>query len=266
MSSLLVLEDVTKRFGATTVLDGISMEVEEGSVHCLLGDNGAGKSTLIKVVSGVVKPTRGRVLLEGHPALFESPRAAIRAGIGTVHQDSGTFPLMSVGRNFFLGSEPLRGWWPFRRIDFGKANDVSIREMQALGIRQIVDGRQLVGTMSGGERQALAISRALFFGARVLMLDEPTASLGVKEAGIVLRSIAHARDRGLAIIFVTHNATHALSLGDRFTVLIHGLVAAAFNRGERTHEEVVSLMAGGEELAAIESDLERSVERWVPFA
>jgi simple sugar transport system ATP-binding protein len=177
-------------------------------------------------------------------------------GIGTVHQDDGTLPLMSVSRNFFLGRELIKGWGPTRRIDKSRANQIAVEQMAALGITRVSDGEQAVGTLSGGERQALAISRALYFGARLLILDEPTSALGVREAGVVLRLIQQAKARGVAIVFITHNAHHAMAVGDRFTVLIHGKVAAEFARGERTREELLNLMAGGQELESLQAALE----------
>ena len=163
---------------------------------------------------------------------------------------------MSVGRNFFLGAEPTWGVWPFRLLDTTTANRVALEQIRRFGINRITDGEQLVGTMSGGERQVLAIGRAMYFGARVLILDEPTSALGVKEAAIVLRFVTRARSEGAAIVFITHNARHAMAVGDRFVVLIQGRVAAHFARGEKSREEVLNLMAGGEKLSELEEELD----------
>jgi simple sugar transport system ATP-binding protein len=247
----MALDGVSRRFGANLALDDVSLEVYPGEVHCLLGDNGAGKSTLIKIMSGVETPTHGRLLFNGAAVSFRSPRDAQELGIGTVHQDVGSIPLISVARNFFLGNEPTKGWGPFRRLDHAKASKVALDQIRGMGIRRISDAEQLVGTMSGGERQALAIARALYFGAKLLILDEPTAALGVKEAAIVIEQIVRARARGAALVFITHNATHALTVGDRFSVLIQGRVAARFLRGQKTREEVLNLMAGGEQFGAV---------------
>jgi simple sugar transport system ATP-binding protein len=228
-------------------LNRVSVDVHPGEVHCLLGDNGAGKSTLIKIMSGVEKPTLGSISFGGQKVVFNSPRDAQALGIGTVHQDVGTIPLISVARNFFLGNEPTRGWGPLRRLDHASAGCIALEQLHKMGIRRVTDADQLVGTMSGGERQALAIARALYFGARLLILDEPTAALGVKESKIVIDLIKKARADGIALVFITHNATHALTAGDRFTVLIQGKVAAHFLRGEKSREEVLNLMAGGEQ-------------------
>ena len=244
---LMQLENVSRVFGNNLALDSVDLDVHAGEVHCLLGDNGAGKSTLIKIMSGVVTPTEGAIHFAGQQVGFASPRDAQAYGIGTVHQDVGTIPLISVARNFFLGNEPTRGWGPFRRLDHKRANATALEQIRAMGIRRVADAEQLVGTMSGGERQALAIARALYFGARLLILDEPTAALGVKESKIVIDLIKKARADGIALVFITHNATHAMSVGDRFTVLMQGRVAAKFLRGEKTREEVLNLMAGGEQ-------------------
>jgi simple sugar transport system ATP-binding protein len=249
------LTDVCKSFGATQVLTDISLEVKPGEVLCLLGDNGAGKSTLIKVLSGFHEPTSGSMEIEGEPIVFKSPRAASDRGIATVHQFGGTFPLMSIGRCFFVGAEPVKGWGLFHRFDRKFAGEVAVREMQSLGITRITDGDRLVGGLSGGERQALAIGRAVYFGAKLLILDEPTAALGVKEAAHVLRIIMQARQKGIAVILVTHNVTHAMKVGDHFAVLIHGALAADFRKGERTREEITDLMAGGEAMAELEAEI-----------
>lgn len=247
---LMSLQGISRAFGNNLALNNVSVDVYPGEVHCLLGDNGAGKSTLIKVMSGVEQPTQGTIRFGGEPVTFRSPRDAQGYGIGTVHQDVGSIPLISVARNFFLGNEPTKGWGPLRRLDHARASSIALRQLHAMGIRRVTDADQLVGTMSGGERQALAIARALYFGARLLILDEPTAALGVKESKIVIDLIKKARADGIALVFITHNATHALSVGDRFTVLIQGRAASQFLRGEKSREEVLNLMAGGEQFEA----------------
>ncbi len=253
---LLKLTGIYKSFGPVDVLHDISLEVKAGEVLCLLGDNGAGKSTLIRILSGVHQPTRGEMLMKGQPVSFQNPREASDHGISTVHQFGGTFPLMSIGRSFFVGAEPTRKWGPFTVFDRRKANEIAVREMRELGITRIDDGDRLVGGLSGGERQALAIARAVHFGASVLILDEPTAALGVKEAAHVLRIILQARKKGVAVIFITHNVVHALTVGDHFAVLIRGAKAADFRKGEKTREEITDLMAGGEAMAELEAEIE----------
>ncbi|NTG47894.1 sugar ABC transporter ATP-binding protein [Agrobacterium rhizogenes] len=253
---ILELENVNKSFGPIDVLYDITLRVHPGEVLCLLGDNGAGKSTLIKTFAGVYKPTTGTVKFDGLPITFSNPREAADLGIATVHQFGGTFPLMSIGRSFFVGREPTKGFGPFKVYDRKTANDVAVKAVREFGITRIDDGDRLIGGLSGGERQSLAIARAVHFGARVLILDEPTAALGVKEAAHVLRIVFEARRRGLAVIFITHNVIHAMTVGDHFAVLIKGAKAADFRKGERTREEITDLMAGGEAMAELEAEIQ----------
>ncbi len=268
-SAMPVLEarDISKYFGRVIALEHVSLSVRPGEVNCLLGDNGAGKSTLIKILSGVHRPDEGAMLMDGKEVEFQSPRDALDRGIATVYQDLAVLPLMSISRNFFIGSEPTRGWGPARRFDVGAAGRIATEQMLEIGIR-VRDPGQLVGTLSGGERQTLAIARAEYFGARVLILDEPTSALGVKEAAIVLRHVIRARAKGLAVIFITHNVQHALPVGDRFTILSHGRLAGEFVRGQVTQDELLRLMGGGEELAELARELDelmsadvRTIER-----
>jgi simple sugar transport system ATP-binding protein len=253
---LLELRDVGKTFGSVIALDGVSTTVRAGEVTCVLGDNGAGKSTLIKILSGVHPPDRGEVLLDGRPVTWRAPREALDAGIATVYQDLAMIPLMAVWRNFFMGRELTRGRGPFRRFDSARAREIARRELGAMGI-DIRDPDQPVGTLSGGERQSVAIARAVHFGARVLILDEPTSALGVRQAGMVLRYIAQARDRGVGVVFITHNPHHAFPVGDRFLLLGRGRSLGDFGKGEITQEEVTRLMAGGAELEELTHELRR---------
>lgn len=251
---LIEVQNVSKIFGSVIALKDISMRVNAGEVMCLLGDNGAGKSTLIKILSGVHRPSDGHYMFEGKEVHFSSPRDALNAGIATVFQDLAMIPLMGISRNFFLGSEPTKGWGPFRRFDTKFADKVTREELARIGI-QVRQTSQPVGTLSGGERQSVAIARAVYFGAKVLILDEPTAALGVKEAGIVLRYIAQARAKGLGVIFITHNPHHAYPIGDYFTLLNRGHSLGTFAKSEITREELTSMMAGGEELEMLSHEL-----------
>ena len=255
---ILALKNVNKSFGPIEVLNDISLQVSSGEVLCLLGDNGAGKSTLIKILSGVYTLTSGQLEMDGKPQNFTNPRQASEMGIATVHQFGGTFPLMSIGRSFFVGVEPTKGWGPFKVYDRKKANEVAVKAVRDFGITRIDDGDRLVGGLSGGERQSLAIARAVHFGARVLILDEPTAALGVKQASHVLRIVNEAKKRGLAVIFITHQVMHAMAVGDHFAVLIRGAIAADFRKGEKTREEITDLMAGGASMASLEAEIEAS--------
>jgi simple sugar transport system ATP-binding protein len=251
---LVELAAVSKFFGQVIALTDVSFAVRAGQVHCLLGDNGAGKSTLIKLLSGVFRPDRGRILIDGREVSFASPRDALDNGIATVFQDLAMVPLMGIARNFFLGREPVRGWGPWRVFDMEEAARVTRVELARIGI-DLRDPAQPVGTLSGGERQCVAIARAIHFGARVLILDEPTSALGVHQASVVLRFIAQARARGIGVVFISHNVHHAFPVGDAFTLLNRGRSLGTFAKGEITREEVLHMMAGGRELEALEGEL-----------
>jgi len=256
---LLEARKVSKYFGNVNALEDVSLKVGAGEVTCVLGDNGAGKSTLIKILSGVFAPDAGDYLFEGEPVDLAGPRAARALGISTVFQDLATVPLMSIWRNFFLGSEPTRGLGPLRRLDVGRAREITRNELRKMGI-DVRDPNQTVGTLSGGERQAVAIARAVYFGARVLILDEPTSALGVKQSGVVLRYILQARDRGVGVVFITHNPHHAYPVGDRFVLLNRGRVIGDHAKSEVTREQLVREMAGGAELEALTHELQGVVQ------
>jgi simple sugar transport system ATP-binding protein len=238
---LLEADRVSKRFGAVNALENVSLTVASGEVTCLLGDNGAGKSTLVKILAGVHSPTGGELRVNGQSITFRSPREAREHGIGTVYQDLALIPLMPVWRNFFLGSEPTVGLGPLRRIDAQRCRAVAMDQLEQLGIA-VRDPDQSVGTLSGGERQAVAIARALHMGAKVLLLDEPTAAMGVRQAGIVLEQVRRARDRGVGIVLITHNPRHAAPVGNRFIVLRHGRVVGDFSSQEASVEQLISVM------------------------
>lgn len=251
---ILEVRNVTKLFGSVIALNQVSARVYPGEVTCLLGDNGAGKSTLIKILCGVHQPSAGEYLFAGQPVRFNSPREALERGIATVYQDLSLIPLMSVWRNFFLGAEPERRIGPIKRYDIAHAKRTVREELRKMGV-DIRDPDQPVGTMSGGERQCIAISRAIYFGAKVLILDEPTASLGVKQAGIVLHHIVQAKRRGLGVIFISHNPNHAYPVGDHFVILRRGRVLADYRKSDISQEDLINLMAGGEDLIRLQQEL-----------
>ncbi len=250
----LRLEDVGKTFGSVVALDGVSMDVTHGRVTCVLGDNGAGKSTLIKILSGVHQNDSGTMYVAGKPTVFGSPKDAGDAGIATVFQDLATIPLMSVWRNFVLGREPQKGWGPFRRMDIKKGQEIARRELMMFGI-DLRDPDQPIGTLSGGERQAVAIARAVYFGAEVVILDEPTSALGVKQSGKVLKFVRDARDRGIGVVLITHNPHHAYMVGDEFVLLKRGRMTNRWLKDEVELDELVAAMAGGAELADLAHEL-----------
>jgi simple sugar transport system ATP-binding protein len=248
---LVRLVNAGKRYGAVIALSDINMEVGASEVTCVLGDNGAGKSTLIKIIAGLHQPSSGVYEVEGEPVSFNSPREALDHGIATVYQDLAVVPLMPVWRNFFLGNELRKGL----RIDIPAMKKMCKDELLAMGI-DLRDVEQPIGTLSGGERQCVAISRAVHFGAKVLILDEPTAALGVKQSGVVLKYIIQARERGLGVIFITHNPHHAYPVGDRFLLLNRGSSLGYFEKSQITRDELTGLMAGGAELEQLSHELE----------
>ncbi|PTX57364.1 monosaccharide ABC transporter ATP-binding protein (CUT2 family) [Litoreibacter ponti] len=251
---IIQMKNIEKHFGSVIALAGVSVDVTPGECHCLLGDNGAGKSTFIKTMSGVHKPTSGEIIFEGKPMDFADPRDAMAAGIATVHQQLSMIPLMSVSRNFFMGNEPVKKVAGFNFFDHATANRVTMEQMRKMGIN-LRGPDQAVGTLSGGERQTVAIARAVYFGAKVLILDEPTSALGVRQTSNVLATIDKVRKQGIAVVFITHNVRHAMAVGDRFTVLNRGKTLGTAMKGEITPEELQDLMAGGQELATLEGSL-----------
>jgi simple sugar transport system ATP-binding protein len=254
MAPIIQMTNIEKHFGSVIALAGVTIEFYPGECHCLLGDNGAGKSTFIKTMSGVHKPTKGEILFEGKPMHFEDPRDSINAGIATVYQDLAMIPLMSVSRNFFMGNEPVKTIAGMRFFDHDHANSVTMEEMRKMGIN-LRGPDQAVGTLSGGERQTVAIARAVHFGAKVLILDEPTSALGVRQTANVLATVDKVRKQGISVVFITHNVRHAMAVGDRFTVLNRGTTYGTAKRGEITPEELQDMMAGGQELATLEGSL-----------
>ncbi|WP_370619162.1 ATP-binding cassette domain-containing protein [Mumia qirimensis] len=255
---IIEVKDIGKRYGNVIALSDVTTTVKAGEVTCILGDNGAGKSTFIKILAGAHEHSEGTLLIDGIARQFSSPRAALSLGIATVYQDLAVVPLMPVWRNFFLGSEPTKGAGPLRRLDIDAMKRITKSELAGMGI-DLRDVDQPIGTLSGGERQCVAIARAVYFGARVLILDEPTAALGVKQSGVVLKYIAKARERGLGVVFITHNPHHAYPVGDRFVLLRRGRSMGDFPKAEMTLDELTAMMAGGAELEALSHELSRDL-------
>ena len=253
---LLEIKNISKYYGNIIALKEVSASIHNNQVTCFLGDNGAGKSSLIKILSGVHQQSEGEVYFEGKPIKLTSPRHALAYGIATVYQDLAMQPLMSIWRNFFLGSEPMKWVVPFRQFDRKSARETVVEELNKMGI-DIRDPDQPVGTLSGGERQSVAIARAVYFGARLLILDEPTAALGVKQAGVVLRYVLAARKRGLGVILITHNPHHAYMVGDQFILLSRGRCIGNYRKSETNIETLIQQMSGGAELNNLSHELER---------
>ena len=257
-TTIVEVQDIGKRYGNIIALSDVSTTVKAGEVTCVLGDNGAGKSTFIKILAGAHQHTDGTLVVDGESTSFSNPRQALDAGIATVYQDLAVVPLMPVWRNFFLGSEVRTGVAPFKKLDVDFMKSTTRDELAAMGI-DLRDVEQPIGTLSGGERQCVAIARAVYFGARVLILDEPTAALGVKQSGVVLKYIAKARERGLGVVFITHNPHHAYPVGDRFMLLRRGKSMGDYAKSEITLDELTSMMAGGAELESLAHELARTM-------
>ena len=248
---VLELVDCGKSYGNVHALRGVNISVRQGEVTCVLGDNGAGKSTLIKIIAGLHDYTEGTMKLNGIVRRFNSPRIAQLMGIATVYQDLALAPLMAVWRNFFLGNEVRKGLF----LDVEEMKRVCGEELTKMGI-VIPDLDRPVGSLSGGQRQVIAIARAIYFGAKVIILDEPTAALGVKQSGVVLKYIVKARDAGLGVIFITHNPHHAYLVGNHFVILKLGRVVLDAHRRELTLEQLTGEMAGGQELDELSHELQ----------
>jgi len=254
-SPLIEVRNLVKHFGPVVALAGVSLTIRSDEVHCLVGDNGAGKSTLIKTLSGVYRPTGGDLLFEGKPVSFSSPREALDLGIATVFQDLAMIPLLSITRNFFMGREPVKNrLGPFSFMDMALADKIVQEDMRRIGI-DVRDPQQPVGTLSGGERQCVAIARAIHFGAKALILDEPTSALGVAQTSMVLKFVRQVRAKGLGVIFITHNVRHAHIVGDRFTVLNRGKTLGTFAKSEIQLDQLQTMMAGDKELQELSAEL-----------
>jgi simple sugar transport system ATP-binding protein len=240
------MENIVKRFGTITALNGVDFTVQRGEVVGLLGDNGAGKSTLIKVLTGVHTPTSGRIYFEGEPVEIPSPQVARSLGIETCYQDLALVNQMSITRNFYLGRELTRRIGPLRWLEMREMNTRAREALRDIGIR-IRSASEKVGKLSGGERQSIAIGRARYFGARLLILDEPTSALSVGETHKVLTYTRAAKERGLGVIFITHNVGHVYQVADRFTIIRHGELVGNYTRDEVTEQDIADLITGERE-------------------
>lgn len=251
---VIELRDVTKDYGAVHVLDSINLRINQGEVTCVLGDNGAGKSTLIKILAGRHPHTTGELLVDGEEVHFSGPKEALDRGIATVYQDLAVVPEMSVWRNFFLGQE-ITG--ALGSLKTERMRSIAAEELAKMGV-DLPDVEVPINTLSGGQRQVVAIARAVYFGARVLILDEPTAALGVKQSGMVLRFVKAAKERGLGVILITHNPHHAYLVGDHFVMLNMGQQVMDASYDEVTLEQLTLEMSGGGELESLDHELRRS--------
>jgi simple sugar transport system ATP-binding protein len=250
----LELRGLTVHYGNVPALSRLNLTIRAAEITCVLGENGSGKSTLVAVLSGLRRHDGGQLLLRGEPVLFRSPRQARAAGIATVWQDLAVAPLLSIWRNFFLGAEPTRGRWPLRRLDVDRARETTVQALSRVGVTHL-DPDQPGSTLEAGARHSLAIARALHFGARALIIDEPTAPLTVTQQTLLLQAIVAARTQGLAVLLVTNNPRYAHLVGDRFLLLAHGAVAGTLTRDDVGAADLMRLMAGGEEFSALTAAL-----------
>jgi simple sugar transport system ATP-binding protein len=253
---LIQMSDVGKAYGAIRALKGVNLTVRAGEVTCVLGDNGAGKSTLIKIMAGLHPHNEGVMKVDGQEVHFSSPRESLDHGIATVYQDLAVVSLMEVWRNFFLGSELTSGRGPFATLKIADMKRIADEELRKMGV-VVKDINQPIGTLSGGQRQCVAIARAVYFGARVLILDEPTAALGVKQSGVVLKYTAAARDAGLGVVFITQNPHHAYLVGNHFVILKLGQAVLDKKRSDVGLDELTRQMAGGDELTELSHELQK---------
>lgn len=254
MEPVLEMRNVSQRFGPVEALHEVSAQVRAGEVACVVGSNGAGKSVFTQLLCGVLQPSEGEVLLDGEVAHLHSARDARKRGIIMVYQDLALVPLMSAWRNFFLGAEPTVGRGPLRRIDVDMAREQAVEALAHFGV-DIIDPDRPVQTLSGGQRQVLAIARAVSQGARVLILDEPTSALGVRQSSIVLRVVQQAASEGAAVLFVTPKSGHAYLVGHRFLVFQRGRLVGDYQRSEITREQLTAAMSGFDEASRLEREL-----------
>ncbi len=224
--NLIRMENIRKSYGKVQALRGVDFRVNRGEIVGLLGDNGAGKSTLIKVLSGAVAATSGEIFVNGEQAVIRNTTDAINYSIETIYQDSALVTQLSIARNLFLGREPLKGSRFFNRLDREKMDAVARELLQKVGIMKNIPTNTPIGSLSGGERQAVAIARAMYFDSDLIILDEPTNNLGVAETQGVLQFVRNARDSGHSCIFIAHNIHHVFQVVDRIVVLRRGEVAA----------------------------------------
>jgi len=246
---LVKMVGINKRFGTVQALKNVDFTVKHQEVVGLVGDNGAGKSTLIKVLTGVCPSDSGEIYFEGKKEIIDSPKKARDMGIETVYQNLALIDLLSISRNFFLGREPTKkfaGFFNF--LDKKKIDEISARALKDVGIK-VRDVDEEVSILSGGERQAVAIGRSIYFGAKLLILDEPTAALSIKESRKVLDYVIGAKERGLSVIFITHNIYHVYSVADRFSVLEHGEKLGDFDKDKISAEDIIEIIRTGKKLA-----------------
>ncbi len=241
--SIVELERVARAFGKVNVLRDINLSLRGGEVVGLVGDNGAGKSTLVKIVSGYLAPTSGRLKVMGKQVRFTSPQQARNLGIETVYQDLAIIGQLSLWRNFFLGQEKGQMFFGLRVLDRSEMRRICLHQLRSFGLESVESADQLAGTLSGGERQVLALARAVYFKSRLLILDEPVAALSVRETRRVFQTMERVRKQGMGILYIDHNMSHVVPVADRIAVLEHGALTKVVRRGEMSADELSDLLA-----------------------
>lgn len=244
-SPLVKMMDIKKNFGAVEALKDVNVEVQHSEVLGLLGDNGAGKSTLIKILAGVFPPDEGEIYFEGKRVVFSSPEEARAMGIETVHQELSLVNIMSISRNFFLGREPTKKIGPITLLDKKKMDKECERVISQVGVT-VRSPDEFVSILSGGERQAISIGRSMYFGAKLLILDEPMTALSIREQRTVRQHIEQVKEAGVSIIFITHNVYHVYPVADRFVMLDKGIKIGEAVRKDVTPEDLMEIIATGE--------------------
>jgi simple sugar transport system ATP-binding protein len=236
--------NVTMNFGNVVAIQDVVFEVAPGEIVGLVGDNGAGKSTLVKIMNGFHTPSRGTMEFMGEQVAFASPRHARKSGIETVYQDLALIPALSIWRNFFLGRELMFGRWPLKFLDKKRMRQITMENLREMGLTRLRSPDEPVDILSGGERQALAIARARYFGGTLLLLDEPTSALSVKETEKVSEAVQIARNSGLGVVIIDHNIAHVHRICDRIVIMEGGRVIKSVQRQDVTAEQVADLVAG----------------------
>ena len=242
---ILELRHISKRFDMTQALDDVSLSLYPGEIHALVGENGAGKSTLIKVLTGIYPPDAGEIFFEGRRVDFKRPRDARDAGIEAVYQSLDLVNLMSIGRNFFLGRELHKKTLGIALLDMSRIRQECREVLKKIGIRRERSPDTVTAVLSGGERQAINIGRAMYFKAKLIILDEPTTALSVKETEIVLKFIDDVKNEGTPVIFITHNIYHVYQVADRFVILDRGVKVADLPKAGVTPEDIMHIIREG---------------------
>jgi simple sugar transport system ATP-binding protein len=244
-NELVRMEHINKFYGRVQALNDVTFSVNNNEIVGLLGDNGAGKSTLIKILSGAITATSGDIFMHGRKVAIRSTTDAIAQGIETIYQDSALVPQLSIARNLFLGREPVKGASLLNNMDQDAMNDVARNLLKQVGIKKDIPPTTPISALSGGERQAVAIARAMYFDSELIILDEPTNNLGVEETQGVLRFVRNARDSGHSCVFIAHNIYHVFQVVDRIVVLRRGKkVADDIDPKKTTIEEVEKIITG----------------------